>query len=218
MNKKYAVFDMDGTLVDSMGCWVNLWREYLCLKGVEPVPDDMLPRIKAMTMTESAALFIQEFAIAGTPESVAKEMNDLMGEHYKQDIPLKPGIKGYLDRLNGMGVRMCVVSATAEYLVKECLSRCGIDKYFDFVLSCEETGLGKHMPDIYLMAAQRLGAKPRDTAVYEDALYAARTAKAAGFYLIGVKDDAISRNWEEICAISHETVTDWQKSAEDIRA
>jgi len=218
MDKKYAIFDMDGTLVDSMGCWRNLWREYLALKGVEPIPHDMIPRIKALSMTESAALFIEEFSLDGTPKSVAREMNDLMGEHYKNDISLKPGIKQYLDILKAQGVRMCVVSATAEYLVKECLSRCGIGDYFDFVLSCEETGLGKHKPDIYHMAAERLGSVPADTAVYEDAYYAARTAKDAGYYLIGVQDPIAAEHWAKICEIADETVTDWLDASKNIKA
>ena len=212
MKKTYAICDMDGTLVDSMGYWRNLWREYLVLKGVDPIPEDMIPRIKALNMTESAALFIEEFSIEGTPRSVAREMNDLMGEHYKNHVKLKPGIKQYLDRLKSRGGRMCLVSATAEYLVQQCLSRCGLDGYFEFVLSCEETGLGKHKPDIYHMAAQRMGASPQDTAVYEDAYYAARTAKDAGYYLIGVQDATAAAKWQEICALSDETVTDWQEA------
>ena len=211
MDKMYAIFDMDGTLVDSMGHWQNLWREYLTLKEVHPIPQDMLPRIKALSMTESAELFIKEFSLKGTPEAVAGEMNDLIGEHYKKDIPLKPGVREYLEMLKQRGVRMCVVSATAEYLVLDCLRRCGVADYFDFVLSCEETGLGKHIPDIYHMAAQRLGAAPTDIAVYEDALYAARTAKAAGYYLIGVQDTAAGRNWDKLCQLSDEQVVDWGK-------
>ena len=211
MDKMYAIFDMDGTLVDSMGHWRNLWREYLCLKGVDPIPDDMIPRIKALNMTESAELFIKEFSLSGTPESVAREMNDLMGEHYKKDVQLKPGIREYLERLRQRGVRMCVVSATAEYLVLDCLRRCGVEEYFDFVLSCEETGLGKHIPDIYHMAARKLGAVPGDIAVYEDAFYAARTAKDGGYYLIGVQDKAAESHWDRICEMADETVTDWRE-------
>ena len=218
MNKKYAIFDMDGTLVDSMGYWKNLWREYLAAKGVDTIPQDMMPRIIALNMTESAELFIKEFSLSGTPQSVAGEMNGLMGEHYKKDISLKPGIKDYLEGLKGRGVKMCVVSATAEYLVKECLSRCGIAGYFDFVLSCEDTGLGKHIPHIYHMAAKRLGAEPGDTAVYEDAFYAARTAKDAGYYLVGVQDAVAAGRWQAICDMSDEIVTDWRDALEGIKA
>ena len=204
MDKRYAILDMDGTLVNSMGYWRNLWREYLTLKGVTPIPEDMLPRIKALNMKESAELFIREFALSGTPDSVAAEMNAIMGEHYKNHISLKEGMAEHLEELKGNGVRMCVVSATAEHLVKDCISRCGIGDYFEFILSCEETGLGKHRPDIYHMAAMRFGAQPEDIAVYEDALYAARTAKAAGFYLVGVQDERDDEQWRQLCHIADE--------------
>ncbi len=212
MNKKYAIFDMDGTLLSSMGYWRGLWREYLQIKGVNPIPDNMLERIKPLNMQQSAELFIREFSLSGTPGSVAREMHDLMGQHYANDVSLKEGVREYLDMLKQKGVRMCIASATTEYLVYPCLEQYGIGDYFEFVLSCEETGLGKHIPDIYLMAADRFGAGPSDIAVYEDALYAARTAKQAGFYLVGVWDEVASRNWDEIQGFADEVITDWRKA------
>lgn len=97
MNKKYAIFDMDGTLVDSMGYWKRLAGEYLETHGVLNPPKDILEKIKPMTMTESAALFIREFGLQGTPEQVADDMNAMMDEHYRSDIPLKAGVKGVSD-------------------------------------------------------------------------------------------------------------------------
>lgn len=103
MNKPYAIFDMDGTLVDSMGFWKRLAFEYLESHGVKKVSAEILERIKAMTMTESAALFISEYGLWGTPESVAADMNTMMDEHYRNDIPLKPGVKEYLTKIKGNG-------------------------------------------------------------------------------------------------------------------
>ena len=89
MDKQYAIFDMDGTLVDSMVYWKNLAKEYLASKGITHIPDVILEKIKPMTMTESATLFIEEFGLNGTAESIADEMNALMDAHYYRDIPLK---------------------------------------------------------------------------------------------------------------------------------
>ncbi len=150
MNKKYAIFDMDGTLVDSMGYWKRLAGEYLETHGVLNPPKDILEKIKPMTMTESAALFIREFGLQGTPEQVADDMNAMMDEHYRSDIPLKAGVKEYLTRLRDRGVRMCVASATAEPLMEACLSRLGVREDFEFLLSCETVGAGKRQPDVYL--------------------------------------------------------------------
>ena len=210
MDKQYAIFDMDGTLVDSMSYWRNLAKEYLNLKGIMYIPDSILEKIKPMTMMESAEIFIEEFKLEGTPESIANEMNELMNRHYRKDIPLKRGVKSYLNRLHHSGVKMCVASAAEETLVEVCLQRLGIIKYFSFLLSCETLGISKSKPNIYYEAARRLGAEPQNVAVYEDALYAAETAKKAGFYVIGVFDESGEKNFDILKEISDEIIKDWQ--------
>ena len=130
MDKRFAIFDMDGTLVDSMVYWKYLASEFLESKGVSEVSASVLERIKPMTMTESAALFIEAYGLPGTAESVAAEMNAMMDEHYRRDIPLKPGVAAYLEVLRQKGVSMCVASATAEDLMKACLTRLGVAHYF----------------------------------------------------------------------------------------
>ena len=209
MDKQYAIFDMDGTLVDSMAYWKNLAKEYLALQGITHIPDMILEKIKPMTMTESATLFIEKFGINRTPESVVNEMNALMDIHYYKDIPLKKGIKEYLKKLHNSGTTMCVASATAVPLVEACLKRLGIIEYFSFLLSCETIGVGKSKPNIYYESAKRLGAEPSDIAVYEDALYAAETAKKAGFYVIGVFDESAKKNFASLKEISDEIIIDW---------
>ena len=206
MDKHCAIFDMDGTLVDSMVYWKHLAGEFLESKGVAQIPKDILARIKPMTITESAALFIRELSLNGTPESIAMEMNAVMDKHYRKDIPIKSGVKEYLDFLYQKGVHMCVVSATAEPLMEACLKRLDILKYFCFLLSCETVGAGKEKPDAYFAAAKQLGASPADTAVYEDALYAAVTAKKAGFYVIGVYDESAEKYWNKLTALADETI------------
>lgn len=188
MDKQFAIFDMDGTLVDSLGYWGNLAEEYLAGKGISPVPPEILEAIRPMTMSQSAALFRREFGLAGDPES---EMNAMMEGHYRSDIPLLPGIPALLAQLRARGVRMCVASATAEYLMEACLGRLGILDDFEFLLSCETVGAGKDRPDVYLEAARRLGAEPAAVAVYEDADYAIETAKRAGFFTIDIRKELL---------------------------
>lgn len=205
MDKSFAIFDMDGTLIDSMPYWGTLGAEYLGRRGAQ-MTDDLRQRIKPMTMTESAALFIREFDLPGTPESVAAEMNDMMDEHYRADIPLKPGVKEYLVSLRKKGVTLCVASATAEHLMERCLTRLGVRENFEFLLSCESVGAGKDRPDVYFAAARRLGAGAGECAVYEDAIYAAKTAKEAGFYVVGVYDESADKRWAELSALADETI------------
>ena len=214
MDKRFAIFDMDGTLVDSMVYWKHLATEFLESKGVLEISPPVLERIKPMTMTESAALFIKECELSGTDESVAEEMNAMMDEHYRRDIPLKPGVTVYLEALQRKGVAMCVASATAEELMDACLSRLGVAHYFSFLLSCETVGIGKNRPDVYWESAKRLGAESAEIAVYEDALYAAETAKNAGFYTVAVRDDSNQPHWENLTALADEAILDWQTAAQ----
>ena len=207
MDKKYAIFDMDGTLIDSMGFWKNLAAEYLTARGVAEIPAQILEQIKPMTMSESAALFKREFGLTGDVEA---EMNAMMEDHYRTDIPLKPGVREYLEDLHRQGVRMCVASATAEHLMESCLTRLGVRQNFEFLLSCETVGAGKRSPLVYQEADRRLGTAPGETAVYEDALYAVQTARNAGYYVVGVYDDSASGNWQTIENIADEIIIDWE--------
>ena len=216
MDKRFAIFDMDGTLVDSMVYWKRLAAEFLESKGVRTISPDILERIKPMTMTESAALFIEEYDLPGTAESVAAEMNTMMDEHYRKDIPLKPGAAVYLEALHRKGVTMCVASATAEDLMEACLTRLGVAQYFSFLISCETVRAGKNRPDVYWESAKRLGAEPAEIAVYEDALYAAETAKRAGFYTVAVRDDSNQLHWESLTALADEVILDWQTVAQTL--
>jgi len=216
MDKRFAIFDMDGTLVDSMVYWKHLAAGFLESKGVLEISPTVLERIKPMTMTESAALFIQEYGLPGTPESVAAEMNAMMDEHYHRDIPLKSGAAAYLEALHRRGVTMCVASATAEELMNACLTRLGVAHYFSFLLSCEAVGTGKNRPDVYLEAARRLGVQAEDIAVFEDALYAAKSARQAGFYTIAVRDDSNQPHWETLTALADEKILDWQTAAQTL--
>ena len=216
MDKQFAIFDMDGTLVDSMVYWERLATEFLESKGVREISPAILEQIKPMTMTESAALFIREYGLPGTAEGVAAEMNAMMDEHYRRDIPLRPGVFAYLEGLRRRGVAMCVASATAEELMEACLTRLGVAQHFSFLLSCEQVGAGKNRPDVFWEAARRLGAPAEDIAVYEDALYAADTAKQAGFYTIAVRDDSNQSQWETLTALADETIPDWQQAAQTL--
>lgn len=200
---------MDGTLVDSMHYWRGLAREYLARLGITPSPD-LLEQIKPMTMIQSAELFIRTFGLPGTPRTLAGEMNAMIEEHYRGDIPLKEGADLYLDRLCRDGVRMCVASATARPLMEACLGRLGVLDYFDFLLSCEEVGWGKDRPDVYHEAARRLGGSPGEIAVYEDALGAAKTAMAAGYYVVAVYDGG-TQPWEELKKLADETIENWKE-------
>lgn len=179
MDKRFCIFDMDGPWWTP--CAIGkTWA--LTIWGPRHPPEEALLRaMESMTMLEGAACFMDAFGIPGPPQRIVDEMEAIMDVRYRKDVDLKPGAKEYLERLRGRGCRLCVATATAEPLSRACLSRLGVDGLFDFILSCETLGVSKEHPDVYLSAARRLGAQPAETAVFEDALYAARTARDAGF-------------------------------------
>lgn len=219
MIQHYAIFDMDGTLVDSMGHWRRLGVEYLHQKGIQDIPPEILRMLQPMTLAQSTALFSDAFHLPGTQEEILAEMNDMMAIHYAQDVPLKDGITEYLNYLRHRGVAMCVASATGKPLMELCLDRLGILDRFSFLLSCEEVGCGKDRPDIYHAASARLGGQPWETVVYEDAPYAIRTAKAAGYGVVAIYDDWVSPSrWEEVRPLADVCIDHWSQALEHIKA
>ena len=209
MKKPFAIFDMDGTLVDSMGYWNRLADEYLARFGVSGLPPEFQEQSIAMTMVESARLFIRLYNLPGTPEQIAEEINALMEEHYRTDVPLKPGAAALLKRMNAAGVKMCIASSTAPELIDICLRRLGVRDCFQFLLSCEEVGEGKNKPTVYLEAARRLGGTPENTVIFEDILVASQTAKQAGFALGVIYDVNSDGDQERLKALADCWFTRW---------
>ena len=212
MDKRYAIFDMDGTLVDSMGYWRNMEREFLLSRGITEHLDEILEITKPMTLEESSAYFSKTCGIDCTPAQLISEVEAIMAEHYRRDIRLKPGVQEYLERLKQEGIPMCVASATNKPLVELCLNTLGLRPYFRFILSCVEVGAGKNQPDVFLEAARRLGAEPKDCAVFEDAIYAVRSAHSAGFHVVAVKDAHNASCWEELTQLADEIIMDWSQA------
>ncbi|GAP03866.1 HAD family hydrolase [Fructobacillus tropaeoli] len=204
--KEYLIFDLDGTLVDSMPFWENLATELLHRHGIDQLPADLHDRIQTMTLTDSA-VFIQElFALPVTAESLAQEMRALMDQHYRNDIPLKVGVYAYLQNAYQSGRKIVLATASSSVLAKDCLRRLKLLPFFDFVFFCEDVGQDKTQPTIYQAAARYFGQQPNKISVYEDALYAASTAKRAGFHLIGVYDHQSKKEWTDLQNLADETI------------
>lgn len=210
MQKAYAIFDMDGTLVDSMGHWDNVVIEYLRDRSITGDFQELLIRIKTMSVPEGAEEVAKQFHLAETPEEITDALNSIMERHYREDVALKPGALEYLHSLKARGVKMGIASTTCQRLIEQCLEYRGIRDLFEFCLSSELVGVGKGQPDVYLEVLRRLGGTPEDTAVFEDALYAMKTAKKAGFYVVGVQDPAEGPNWPAIVEFADEIITDYR--------
>lgn len=189
MNIKGAIFDMDGTLVDSMFMWYGLGNICVERRGKEPKPGlgDILSR---MSMRQAAEHLKEVYGFEESPEELIRDIYRVMEEFYMNEVEEKPGIRKVLDELKEAGIPMCVASATDSYMIEYALERVGIREYFQSVFCCRQVGEGKHSDKIYQVARESLGTKVEETLVFEDALHAAETAKRAGFPLVAVWDES----------------------------
>ena len=220
MNHPCAIFDFDGTLVDSMPYWQQEERDFLAARGVtdpETVADT-LELIKPMSIGPACRILIERFGFSDSPEEAAAYFATVMGTRYRESLPAKEGAREYLEALKRNGVHMAVASGTSTELMDACLRRLGLREYFDSLLCCMDVGAGKDHPDVYYEAARRLGADPAQIAVYEDSDIAMRTAKQAGFYGVGMYDPQGADHWQALQALADESFKDWPAALRALRA
>lgn len=198
-----AVFDMDGTLVDSLMLWDVLHDAYEQAYPekagtVITEEDDRLMRV--LPLPDSMRLLHDHYGLGRNPEELLNLTQAVFYDFYAHRVQLKAGVYEFLNALKNHGVRMCIASATPLPLVEAALDHCGIRDCFDCVLSCGEIGKGKDVPDIYLLAKEKLGNLPY-TWVFEDAYVAVSTATAAGFPTVAIYD-AYNAHQKEIEAMA----------------
>lgn len=187
---KGIIFDLDGTLIDSMQVWYDVDRRFLGENGVSEPPEDISDRVKKMTIDQSSELFIREFGLKCSKEYVIQRIEELVRLEYEENIPLKPGVEELLDVLDSRGIPCGVATVTYCSLAEAVLRRCGIRDRFRFLLTDRDFPEGKNSPDIYMKAAELLGTRPEETLVTEDSLHCVETAKNAGFITAAVYDRA----------------------------
>lgn len=195
---KGIIFDLDGTLIDSMKIWYDVDRNFLRENGVTDPPADISERVKKMTVDQSSQYFIDLFHLSVTKEYVIKRIEDMVREEYEHHIPLKPYVEETLDMLDGMGIPYGVATATYKALAEAVLKRCGIYDRFRFVLTDIDYPRGKKFPDIFLGGAQRLGCSPDEALVIEDSLHCIQTAKKAGLTTAGIYEETCEPDRKEI--------------------
>ena len=182
-----AIFDLDGTLLDSMGVWTQLDIDFLGKRGI-PVPEDYLAAVTPMGFSQAAQYTIERFALNETPEALIAEWNAMAIEAYRTSVFLKPGAAEYLQALKGHGVKLAVATASHAELYVPALEHNGVLALFDAFTTLSEVSRGKGFPDIYLKAAQKLGLSPAECVVFEDIYAGILGAKAGGFCTAGVYD------------------------------
>ena len=192
-----VIFDLDGTLLDSTGMWGEVDRRLLGHYARE-VPPDVSERVQRMSIEEFSHFFVEEFALPVTPAQIAKQVSDMVAEEYCCHLSLKPHVTELLDYLDKKGICYGVATATYGELAEAALKRLGIWKRLQFLMTEQDAGAPKSQPAIFRLAAQKLQLGRRQIVVAEDSLYAIQTAKAAGFFTVGVYDAASEAVWQEI--------------------
>lgn len=191
-----AIFDCDGTLVDSMGMWTHAY-DWLCERhGVVGVP---MERVESLALRDACAFFHDELGIPTPADELYEELCAHVREAYESEVALMPGARDFLDELAAAGVPMIVASSTPVRELECALAAHDLRRYFVGVVSTEDVGgRDKDFPDVYLEAARRLGVPRESTWVFEDAPFGVRTARRAGFAVVGLMNDHDGRREQDV--------------------
>lgn len=185
---KAVIFDLDGTLADSMYVWGLVDIDFLGRYNI-PVPDDMKDDLEGMSFSETAEYFKKRFDLPLTVEEIKDCWNEMALYEYSHKVALKPGAAEFVPALKGAGYRLGIASSNSRTLVEAVLSAHGILEYFDAVTVACEVGKGKPAPDIYLCCAGLLGVEPGECLVFEDIPMGILSGRNAGMNVVAVHDE-----------------------------
>ena len=187
-NIRAVIFDLDGTLVDSMWVWQQIDIDYLARFGID-LPDDLQSSLDGMSFSETAEYFKKRFGITDSIEQIKKDWNDMTEEFYRHRVTLKPGALEFLKSLKKKDIKTGIATSNSKELLEIVIESLKVRQYFDSMhVSCE-VAKGKPAPDIYLLVADDLGIEPEDCLVFEDISQGVEAGHAAGMTVCGVKDE-----------------------------
>ena len=195
---KGIIFDLDGTLIDSMKVWFDVDRKLLRENGITTPSESVSEQVRTMSIEQSSRFFIEELGLKLTQEQIIARIEELVRIEYEQNIPLKPHVEEILGHLDEKGIPYGIATATYKSLAEAVLKRLGIFERFRFVLTDVDYPRGKRFPEIFLGAVERLGTLPEETLVIEDSLHCIETAVRAGFRTAAVYDEVSAAESDEI--------------------
>ena len=202
-----AIFDVDGTLLDSMPIWEDVSVRYLKSLGVA-AESNLSQKLERMSVEEGAAYIKENYNLRESEKEIAAATLKIVEDFYYNEAPLKPGVREYLEKLREDKIPMVIATSSVRLHVEAALRRLGVLDYFDKIFTCSEVGEGKTRPLIYEKAGEYIGGEFRDIYVFEDAIHALETAKQAGFYTVAVYDPSAEKDWNRLREEADVSVTD----------
>lgn len=210
MDFKGAIFDVDGTLIDSMGLWYQVDVDFFARCGV-PMPEDYSAKVAQMGAWQTAEYTIGLLNLSYTPGEIIDIWNGMVKEEYLYRVPLKPFAREYLEYLNARGVIASVATTLFPELYEPVLKRTGVYDFFDVFVSAGELKLEKSTPEVYLAAAGKMNVAPENCMVFEDIIAGIKGARAAGMYTVGVYDSWARTDQALLKAAAHRYIMDFSE-------
>lgn len=186
-NKRAVIFDLDGTLIDSMWIWRDIDEVFLGERGIA-VPEDLESMVSGISFTQTACYFKERFQLQESVEEMEQIWIDMAYDRYVHEVPLKPGAGEFLERLRSQGIRLGIGTSNSRSLTEAVARALHIEAYFDCMVTATEVKMGKPEPDIYLRAAGELGAAPGQCLVFEDIPAGIQAGKNAGMEVCAVEE------------------------------
>ena len=206
---KAYIFDLDGTLLNSMGVWEQIDVDFLSKRGFD-VPEDYINAICSRSFPEAARYTIERFNLPDSVADLLNEWNAMAAYAYGHTVPLKPNALGYLTTLKNRGAKLAIATSLPAALYEPALQNHGIMDLFDVICSTDEVAFGKTKPDVFILTAQKLGVPPEMCIVFEDIVQAMQSAKQAGMTVYDVFDQSSSEQWETIKKTADGVICDFK--------
>ena len=187
-NIKACIFDLDGTLVDSMWMWPEIDKEYLGRFGIE-YDDNLKNEIDGISFHETAVYFKNKFGISDSIEKICKDWEDMAYDKYKNEVKEKRGCQKFLEQLKSKGIKMGIATSNKRSMVDVVLESLGMKNFFEVITTSDEVKKGKPAPDVYLTTAKLLNVEPKHCLVFEDVVAGIIAGKSAGMKVCAVEDN-----------------------------
>lgn len=191
-----VLFDLDGSLVDSMWLWKDIDIAYLGRFGIS-VPEGLQTEIEGMSFSETAAYFKERFQLPSSLEEIKEDWNRMAWDKYTHEVPLKAGAEAFVKHCHQAGIRLGIASSNSRALVENVLTVHGIIDSFDSIVTACDVERGKPAPDVYLEAARQCRVSPKRCLVFEDIIPGILAGKAAGMKVCAVEDEYSLHQEEE---------------------